>query len=116
MKRKKYFNNTHFRNKNKIDSARKKVEQRVKKRLITKYDNPISYYHIKLIDDILYNEKSHFVGTFKEHLLFDDPNEFLRRFYNKYEIQIKLKKILIFYEKYSKIYANYTDITKTKYM
>ena len=116
MKRKKYFNNTHFRNKNKIDSARKKVEQRVKKRLITKYDNPISYYHIKLIDDILYNEQTRFVGKFKEILIYDDTNEFLKSFYNKIEIIYKLPKILTFYDKYSKIYANYTAIPEKKYM
>ena len=116
MKRKKYFNNTHFRNKNKIDFARKKVEQRVKKRLITKYDNPISYYHIKLIDDILYNEQTRFVGKFKEILIYDDTNEFLKSFYNKIEIIYKLPKILTFYDKYSKIYANYTAIPEKKYM
>ena len=116
MKRKKYFNNNHFRNKNKIDWARKKVEERVKKRLITKYDHPISYYHIKLIDDILYNEQTRFVGKFKEILIYDDTNEFLKSFYNKIEIIYKLPKILTFYDKYSKIYANYTAIPEKKYM
>ena len=116
MKRKKYFNNNHFRNKNKIDWARRKVEERVKKRLITKYDHPISYYHIKLIDDILYNEQTRFVGKFKETLIYDDQNEFLTSLYNKVEIIYKLPKILTFYDKYSKIYANYTAIPEKKYM
>ena len=111
-----YLSNNHKKNIPKIQYATMAIEERVRKKLIKRYDHPLSYHDMKLIDDILYNEKSHFVGTFKEHLLFDDPNEFLRRFYNKFEIQIKLKKILIFYEKYSKIYANYTVIPEQKYM
>ena len=116
MKRKKCFNNIHLKNKNKIDLSRIKVEERVKKRLIKKYDHPISYYHIKLIDDILYNEQTRFVGKFKEILIYDDPNEFLTSLYNKMEIIYKLPKILTFYDKYSKIYANYTAIPEKKYM
>ena len=116
MKRKKCFNNIHLKNKNKIDLSRIKVEERVKKRLITKYDHPISYYHIKLIDDILYNEQTRFVGKFKETLIYDDQNEFLTSLYNKVEIIYKLPKILTFYDKYSKIYANYTAIPEKKYM
>ncbi len=111
-----YLNSNHIKNFPKIQYITKAIEERVRKKLIKRYDYPLSFHDMKLIDDILYNEKSHFVGTFKEHLLFDDPNEFLRRFYNKFEIQIKLKKILIFYEKYSKIYANYTVIPEQKYM
>ena len=116
MKRKKCFNNIHLKNKNKIDLSRIKVEERVKKRLIKKYDHPISYYHVKLIDDILYNEQTRFVGKFKEILIYDDPNEFLTSLYNKMEIMYKLPKILTFYDKYSKIYANYTAIPEKKYM
>ena len=116
MKRKKCFNNIHLKNKNKIDFSRIKVEERVKKRLIKKYDHPISYYHVKLIDDILYNEQTRFVGKFKEILIYDDPNEFLTSLYNKMEIIYKLPKILTFYDKYSKIYANYTAIPEKKYM
>ena len=116
MKRKKCFNNIHLKNKNKIDLSRIKVEERVKKRLIKKYDHPISYYHVKLIDDILYNEQTRFVGKFKEILIYDDPNEFLTSLYNKMEIIYKLPKILTFYDKYSKIYANYTAIPEKKYM
>ena len=110
------LNSNHIRNVPKMKYPTMAIEERVRKKLIKRYDHPLSFHDMKLIDDILYNEKSHFVGTFKEHLLFDDPNEFLRRFYNKFEIQIKLKKILIFYEKYSKIYANYTVIPEQKYM
>ena len=92
------------------------LEVRAKKRLIKKYDYPTYFHDIKIIDDIIYNEKTHFVETFKEYLLYEDANEFLMKFYCAKEISKKLPKILTFYEKYSKIYANYTAIPESKYM
>ena len=84
--------------------------------LIKRYDKPLSFHDVKMINDILYNEKNHYVEAFKEYLIYEDYNEFIKRFYKSSEIKIKLPKILIFYEKYSKIYANYTVIPESKYM
>ena len=92
------------------------LEERVRKKLIRRYDKPLWYHDVKMINDIIYNEKTHFVELFKEYLIYEDINEFLKRFYNTNEISIKLPKILLFYEKYSKIYANYTVIPESKYM
>ena len=101
--------------KNKWDYE-KIFEENAKKKLIKKYDNPIYFHDIKVINDIIYNEKTHFVEAFKEYLIYEDINEFLLKFYSKKEIIKKLPKILIFYAKYSKIYANYTVIPESKYM
>ena len=92
------------------------LEERVRKKLIKRYDKPIWYYNVKMINDIIYNEKTHYVELFKEFLIFEDLNEFLKRFYKLKEIHIKLPKILMFYDKYSRIYANYTVIPEAKYM
>ena len=92
------------------------LEDRVRNKLIKRYNKPLSYHDVKIINDILYNEKTHYVEAFKEYLIHEDYNEFLKRFYSSYEISKKLPKILIFYEKYSKIYANYTVIPESKYM
>ena len=92
------------------------LENRARYKLIKRYNKPLSYHDVKIIIDILYNEKTHYVEQFKEYLIYEDYNEFLKRFYKSYEISIKLPKILIFYEKYSKIYANYTVIPESKYM
>ena len=97
----KYFNN---------------LEKRARYKLVKRYDKPLSYHDVKIINDILYNEKTHYVEQFKEYLIYEDYNEFLKRFYKTCELNIKLPKILIFYEKYSKIYANYTVIPESKYM
>ena len=92
------------------------LEERARYKLIKRYNKPLSYHDVKIINDILYNEKTHYVEQFKEYLIYEDYNEFLKRFYKSYEISIKLPKILIFYDKYSKIYANYTVIPESKYM
>ena len=92
------------------------LENRARSKLINRYDKPLSYHDTKMINDILYNEKTRYVEAFKEYLIYEDYNEFLKRYYKSFEINIKLPKILLFYEKYSKIYANYTVIPESKYM
>jgi len=92
------------------------LENRARYKLIKRYNKPLSYHDVKIINDILYNEKTHYVEEFKEYLIYEDYNEFLKRFYSSLEINVKLTKILLFYEKYSKIYANYTVIPESKYM
>ena len=92
------------------------MESLARKHLIKKYDNPPSFHDIKIINDIIFNEETHFVAIFKEYLIYEEMNEFLKRFYYKEEIRHKMPKILLFYEKYSKIYANYTQLPESKYM
>lgn len=92
------------------------IETRARSLLIKKYDNPPSFHDIKIINDIIYNEETHNVAVFKEYLIYEEMNEFLKRFYFKEEIKHKMPKILLFYEKYSKIYANYTILPESRYM
>ena len=92
------------------------LEDRARYKLVKRYNKPLSYHDVKIINDILYNEKTHYVEQFKEYLIYEDYNEFLKRYYKSPELMVKLQKILIFYEKYSKIYANYTVIPESKYM
>ena len=91
-------------------------EEKAKKYLIKKYDYPIYFHDIKVINDIIFNEKTHFVETFKEYLIYDDIKEFLFKFYSKKKIIKKLSKIVNFYVRFSKIYANYIIIPENKYM
>ena len=99
-----------------LDYYRRKIEKLVNIKLIYRYEMPTYFHNVKIINDIIYNEKTHFVEIFKEFLIYDDFNEFFKRYYKKNEILIKLPKILNFYEKYSKIYANYTAIPECKFM
>ena len=87
-----------------------KLEKRARYKLIKRYDKPLFYHDIKMINDILYNEKTHYVEMFKEYLIYEDYNEFLKQYYSDTLLRKKLEKILSFYEKYSKIFPNYTAI------
>ena len=114
-------NNNHSNNLNKTAIKNnykffKKLEERARKNLIKRYDKPSWFYNSKMINDILYNEKTHYVEMFKEYLLYEDYNEFLRQYYGKTILRIKLQKILNFYEKYSKIFPNYTALRESKYL
>ena len=107
--------NTIINNKNKFLYL-EKLEKRAKIKLIKRYDKPIWYHDVKMINDILYNEKTHYVEMFKEYLIYEDYNEFLKQYYSDPLLSKKLEKILIFYEKYSKIFPNYTVIKESKYL
>ena len=93
-----------------------KLEERARNKLIKRYEQPTWFYNEKVINDILFNEKTHYVEMFKEYLLYEDYNEFLRQYYAKPLLTIKLQKILDFYEKYSKIFPNYTALRESKYL
>ena len=93
-----------------------KLEERARDKLIKRYEQPSWFYNEKVINDILFNEKTHYVEMFKEYLLYEDYNEFLRQYYGKPLLITKLQKILDFYEKYSKIFPNYTALRESKYL
>ena len=51
-------------------------------------------YDIRIINDIICAAPTHMVSIFKDHLYFDDPTEYLRRYYNDRESMNRLPKIL----------------------
>jgi len=75
---------------------------------------PLSY-NLIIIDNIIYNDKTHIVSLFKDYLILDDKGEFLKRYYSNYESNIRLPKFFEFYELNSKIFPNYTSIKEGKY-
>ena len=88
----------------------------VKKNIIIKDHLDKNNYCSNIINDIIFNEKAHVVALFKDFLIFDDVSEFLKRLYKTHESLIRLPKICEFYESYSKIFPNYTNIPESKYM
>ena len=63
---------------------------------------------MNIINDIIYNEKTHIVAKFKDYLIYDDNSEFFKRYYKSYESILRLPKYFEYYHTYSKIYPNYT--------
>ena len=95
---------------------REKLRYSAQTRLSKKYDPPSCFYNVKIINDLIFNEETHLVVLFREYCTLENTNEYFRRFYFKEEIIHRMPKILFFYDKYSKIYPNYTSISESKYM
>ena len=93
-----------------------KFEKKILSKLCIKYNSSDQTYNINVINNIIYNEKSHIVATFKDYLIIDDYSEFLKRYYKFGESMIRLPKYYEYYETYSKIYPNYTAILEGKYI
>ena len=69
-----------------------------------------------LITNIIFNDKTHFVSTFKEWLIYGDNNEFLKRYYNIEESSEKIKLFCQFYETNSVIFPNYFVLPESKFL
>ena len=98
--------------KTKLNNIKKKIHEKFK----NKYKDMPLRYNSNIIDNIIYNERSHIVAAFKDRLITDDNGEFLKRYYNLEESFIRLPKFFEYYELYSKIFPNYTAIVESKYL
>lgn len=67
-------------------------------------------YNVKIINDIISNEASHIVAVFKDYLLFDDINDFLKKRYRKSDISKRLSSITNYYSKYCTVFPNYINL------
>jgi hypothetical protein len=78
----------------------------------------ISYEKIlsNKISHIIYSDKFHILACYKDFLIFEDPGEFLKRFYYINESLIKIKGYTEFYELNSKIFPNYVSLPESKYI
>ena len=59
-------------------------------RNLCKYNSSPTHYHKKLIVDLIFNEKKHFVSLFKDHLILNESFDFM----NKYNILFHSLKII----------------------
>jgi len=92
----------------------KKIEERIYHLFHLKYKIKEDTYNINIIDNIIFNEKSHLVAKFKEHLITDDEYEFLKRYYNEDEAKIRLKKFLKYYHEHSFFFPNYSLLPESE--
>jgi hypothetical protein len=96
--------------------SQKTIEKYIQRRFNKKYKlNNLKYGSI-IINNIVYNEKSHIVALFKDYLIIDDLSEFLKRFYTKEESEFRLPKFYEYYETYNKIYPNYTGLPEGNFI
>lgn len=84
--------------------------------LSTKYFVSSDQINANTISNIIYNEKLRIVSDFKEWLIFEDQNEFLKRFYNSKESKEKINNLIMFYEANAKIFPNYCTLPESYYL
>ena len=101
---------------NSDNNTMKPIIKRIYKLFNKKYSKMPKSYNMNIIDNIIYNEKSHIVAVFKDRLITDDTGEFLKRYYKKRESDIRLPKFYEYYDLYSKIFPNYTTFYEGKYL
>ena len=99
-----------------LNLSSKSLIKQIYKLFYRKYSKMPLNYNINIIDNIIYNEKSHIVATFKDRLIIDDTGEFLKRYYIKKESNVRLPKFYEYYDLYSKIFPNYTTFYEGKYL
>ena len=83
-------------------------EKLIFSKLYSKYKVDNTLYALNVIDNIIFNERSHLVSTFKDYLILDDEFEFLKRYYNSNDSQIRLKNFLNYYSKNQILFPNYS--------
>ena len=79
-------------------------------KLYTKYKIDNTIYSSNVIENILFNDKSHLVSKFKDYLIMDDIFEYFQRYYNSKESFLVLQKILNYYSKKNMQYPNYSRL------
>ena len=92
------------------------IKNKIIKLFHKKYFVSNSLYEKIVINNIIYNEKTHIVAKFKDYLVIDDYSEFLKRFYKKSESLCRLPLYFDYYHIYSKIFPNYTSLKESKYI
>ena len=81
-----------------------------------RYTTTTEFYNSRIVHDIMYNEDNQIVWIFKDYLILDDLTEFLKRYYYKEEILMRLPKIFNFYTNDERIHPNYVALPESKYM
>ena len=85
-------------------------------KLYSKYKVDNTIYALNVIDNIVFNERSHLVSTFKDYLILDDEFEFLKRYYNFQDSQIRLKNFLNYYSKHQILIPNYSCLKEANFI
>lgn len=95
---------------------KRNLELMMRESLSKRYSTNRDFYNVKIINDLIYNENTHMVSVFKDYLILDDINEFLKRFYTCDETSTRLPRLCEFFDKYSQVFPNYIILNEKRYM
>ena len=66
----------------------------------------LKYKYIGLImENLIFNKNTHLVSTFKDYMIWDYIEEFLKRYYKNYESNERVPKFASFYKNYLKFFC-----------
>ena len=66
----------------------------------------LKYQYIGLImENLIFNKNTHLVSTFKDYMIWDYVEEFLKRYYNDKESGERVPKFALFYKNYLKFFC-----------
>ena len=91
-----------------------KFEKRINYLLHLKYKTDEQIFDANIIDNIIFNDRTHLVTQFKDYLIAFEDFDFLKRYYTKEELKIKLKKIVNYYKKHILLFPNYSVFPESK--
>lgn len=98
-----------------MDSLVNKVRAMAKEKIIKKHNSTSETLDIKVINDIIYNEKAHIVSVFKDYLIYDDNSEFMKRYLDLFMLdfikQLKQDQDFQKYLNIMKLIQKYSQIT-----
>ena len=103
-------------NSNSYDNYILRQNKLILKKLAKKYNRGIEFYRKKIIADILDNEATHMVASFKEFLIYGDYSEFLQGYFQIREIRKFLPLIFDYYHSSTVIFPNYVILDEKKYI
>jgi hypothetical protein len=66
-----------------------------------------AFTEFKTVNDLIYNEPTTLVAQFKDYLIADDINEFLKRRYTKLESRQRIPRLAEYYAQTSAVVPNY---------
>ena len=72
----------------------------IKKLLYKKYNTTKKQYDMILLENVIQSKYCHDIAVFKEKILYNYKEEFLKRFYLKKESKIRIPKFVSFYKNY----------------
>ena len=95
-----------------LDQCEKKIYKKFHKNYNSKSNN-FSKLNDLIINGFIFNKNTHLVSIFKDHMIFDFIDEFLKRSYNLTETHIRIPRFAEFYKNYLKFFCKptFTDFT-----
>ena len=88
--------------------ARSKISAYIINQTLQKHNSSPEQKNIMLINDLIESKETHFIATFKDYLIRDYQEEFLRRYFYSNEIIEVLPKFYQYYKNYLKFFCKGT--------